>query len=249
MITLDRAHRIWTLTIVNERRRNALTREMVVEIIDAVAEFEADESARVLLLRGAGEAAFCSGADIDELARLARSGRPFVPTLTALYARLLSLPKPVIAVVNGDAVGGGLELALACDFVLVRRGARVGLPELHLAAVPRYGIGLVARLAGRRVAVRLGMLGELVAVEQVPQLATAIVDEGALDGEAQRLAACLAAQSPAALAAVKEIALRASELTLAELAELPSALAAVRAARPCGSVTSASGRPERPASR
>src|SRR5262245_3525020 len=120
---------------------------MVTDLIDAIGRFTTDTRARVLVIRGTGDKAFCAGADLKEMAADSAE-REFVPIMPRLYEWILSCPKPVIAMLNGDAVGGGFEMALCCDIVVARKGARVGLPEARLGMVPRYGAALLARQAG-----------------------------------------------------------------------------------------------------
>jgi enoyl-CoA hydratase/carnithine racemase len=226
MILVDDATPIWTLTISAEPRRNALTRAMVADLVATVDRFEADDTAAVLRLRGAGDAAFCAGADLKEMAT-DDNGRPFVPVMPALYVRVLRSTKPVIAVLNGDAVGGGFELALCCDVVLARSGARVGLPEARIGAAARYGAALLAREIGPHRALAMALFGDLIPIEEVPGVALQIVPAADLDAAADESAARLAELPRPSVVATKRLVRGSHELPLDELVELPEVLEAI----------------------
>lgn len=225
MIHVDDRPPVWTVTIAAEARRNALTRRMVADLLLAVERFEADASARVLTLTGAGSVAFSSGGDVKEMA--ADAGTAFVPVLPIVYERIIGLTKPVVAVLNGDAVGGGFELALACDVIIARLGVRVGLPEVGLGTVARYGTALLARQIGPQGALQLALLGGLHTIEHVTGIAARIVEPDDLAATTDDITRRLAALSPKAVTATKVIARRSAESTIAELVESPEALAAV----------------------
>jgi enoyl-CoA hydratase len=227
MITIAEDNPIWTATIAAEEHRNALTRQMVAVLDDAIGQFEHDDAARVLVIRGAGRVAFCAGADLKEMAA-GELTQVFIPVMPRLYERILSCPKPVLAMVNGDAVGGGLELALCCDIVVARRGVRVGLPEVRLGTVPRFGAALLARQAGAQRALTLSLLGELYRIEDVPCIAALIVASEELEDKTSELANRLAGFGSGALAAIKLIVRGAGENRLSELIDLPAVLAGVQ---------------------
>lgn len=174
--SVDIADGIWLVTIRRPERLNALHPPASFELADIFAEFAADPEARVAILTGAGERAFCAGADLRYLAeghprRLPELG---FAGLTANYQR----SKPVIAAVNGLAMGGGFEIALACDLVIAAEHAYFGLPEARVGLAATAGglhrlprqIGLKPALGmiltGRRVhadeALRLGIINEVV---------------------------------------------------------------------------------------
>jgi enoyl-CoA hydratase/carnithine racemase len=226
VIIADRSP-VWTATIAAEEHRNALTRQMVADLIDAVSRFTTDGDARVLVICGSGRAAFCAGADLKEMAADAVT-QEFVPVMPRLYEQILSCPKPVIAMLNGDAVGGGLEMALCCDIVVARIGARIGLPETRLGTVPRYGAALLARQAGAQAALAIALLGDLRRIEDTTATAALVVPSEQLEKTTYGIADQLANRSGAALAAVKLVVRSANEYNLAELAALPSVAAAIQ---------------------
>jgi enoyl-CoA hydratase/carnithine racemase len=227
MVIIADGSPVWTATIAAEEHRNALTRQMVADLIDAISRFTADGNARVLVIRGAGVKAFCSGADVKEMASNAAES-VFVPVMPVLYERILRCPKPVIAMLNGDAVGGGFEIALSCDIMVARKGARVGLPEARMGMVPRYGAALLARQAGAQSALMAAMLGDLCAIEDLPGTAARVVSHEELENTTYSIADQLASRSYAALAAVKLIVRGADEYRLSELAELPPVVAVIQ---------------------
>ena len=235
MIMVKAGGAVWTATIDAPYRRNALSRQMVADLIATIDRFENDTQARVLVLTGTGERAFCAGGDLKEMAA-EDATRPFVPVMPALYSRLLRCRKVIVAVLNGDAVGGGLELALCCDIVIARRGARVGLPEVRLGTVARYGAALLARQIGPQPALALTMLAELRTVDDVPGIAAFVVDADELAETVDALAERLAALAPLAVAATKEVVRLSAETTLLALVERPIVLAAVGSADRRGAV-------------
>jgi enoyl-CoA hydratase len=215
------------LTIRNEPSRNALTRDMVEATRLAVEDFETDPELKVVVLQGAGAQSFCSGADMKEIAEQASLGQVFVPVLPTLYESLLHLSKPSIAALNGDAVGGGLELALCCDLRIARTGARVGLPEISLGMVPRYGTVLAARVTSAAVALDLALLGELLPVEKSPVgLVSRVARPEEFSKEVLSVATQLAKQSSVAMSGIKHLANGAGTMEIRELVDSPEATAA-----------------------
>ena len=135
-----------TLTLHRPARRNALGRDLVGALSDHLDALRRDPSARAIVVRGAGERAFCAGADLKERRTMAPAEvRRFVDKLRATMSALAAMPKPTIAAINGFALGGGCELALACDLRVMAQGATIGLPETHLGIIP--GAGGTQRLA------------------------------------------------------------------------------------------------------
>jgi enoyl-CoA hydratase/carnithine racemase len=134
------------LTLNRPERANALSRELVEALEAALTAAAADGSWRVCLLAAVGDKAFCAGADLKERAAMSEEQvRSFVPRLQALASQLAGLDRPTIALVQGAALGGGLELALACDLRIAADEATLGLPEVQLGIIP--GAGGTQRLA------------------------------------------------------------------------------------------------------
>ncbi|WP_068157934.1 enoyl-CoA hydratase/isomerase family protein [Rhodococcus phenolicus] len=208
-VAVAREDRVGIITL-DRPAVNAFDEEQTARFAAAVAELGADTGIRALLIRGAGRH-FCGGADIammaswrtapDRRERLAR----FASDLQHALQALSELPKPSIAAITGAATGGGLELALACDFRIAGVSARLGLPEVGLGLLPGAGgTQRLTRIAGPAVATRLVLGAELVDGRQAAQLGIVhwTVD-GDVEGEAMRHAHRLAALPPAAYGAAK----------------------------------------------
>lgn len=139
-----------TLTVNRAQSLNALNSEVLGELECALYELNMDDGVKVVVLTGAGEKAFVAGADIKEMAEMSSfEGHAFALKGQRVMLLMEKMKKPVIAAVNGYALGGGLELALACDFVYASRKARVGFPEVTLGIMPGFGgTQNLARLIG-----------------------------------------------------------------------------------------------------
>lgn len=144
--SLDRCHFAHVLTLQRPEAMNALSLDLITEVIGHLDTVEADATARCLIVTGAGRRAFCAGADLKERRGMSEDqARAAIARIGELIGRVASLPIPVIAAVGGVALGGGLELALACDLRVVSEEAVLGLTETRLAIIP--GAGGTQRLA------------------------------------------------------------------------------------------------------
>jgi enoyl-CoA hydratase len=140
MITVDREGAAAIVTVNRPEAMNALDLEHAETLRDRLAELAADETARVVVLTGAGEKAFIAGADVKYMQGLdVLEARRWGQLGHALGALLETMPKPTIAAINGYALGGGCELALACDLRLASSNARIGQPEIDLGVIPGWG--------------------------------------------------------------------------------------------------------------
>jgi enoyl-CoA hydratase len=163
-ILYQAADGIATVTINRADVLNALSAQTVHELDHALAAAEADDAVRVVIVTGAGEKSFVSGADISELANL----DPIAGVRTAefgqsVFRRLETMGKPSIAAVNGYALGGGCELAMACTIRIASDNAKIGLPEVTLGVIPGYaGTQRLPRLVGRGVAMDLILTGRAI---------------------------------------------------------------------------------------
>jgi len=139
-IIVESVEGITTITFNRPKALNALNSELLAEFAQAVEAVANDEAVRVLVLTGAGGKAFVAGADITELAKLdSLKAKVFINRGLSVINRLTELPIPVIAAVNGFALGGGLEIAMACDFIYAAENASFGQPEIKLGLIPGYG--------------------------------------------------------------------------------------------------------------
>lgn len=211
-LLVDRDGPVVRLTLNRPKALNALNRRLLEELSQALDGIAADDSARVLVITGAGERAFAAGADITEIAALGPdSARAFATFGQSVFARLETLGKPVIAAVNGFALGGGCELAMACTFRVASELAVFGQPEIDLGLIPGFGgTQRLTRLIGRGRALDLTLTGRRITATEAERigLASRVVAPGALHDDAVALAKELAAKAPVAiryvLAAVHE---------------------------------------------
>ncbi len=154
--------KVMIITISRERALNALNRETINELQQLFSYHWSDDAIGAVIITGAGEKAFVAGADIPELADLdVRSGTDLSARGQYLMKSIQNFPKPVIAAINGFALGGGLELAMACDIRLASEKAKLGQPEVNLGLIPGYGgTQRLARLVGRGKAMQMIFTGE-----------------------------------------------------------------------------------------
>ena len=172
-ITTDLTGGIYTITINRPDKLNALNKDVIAELGAAVTEAYGNAEIRSVLLTGAGEKAFVAGADISEFndldaqggASLARRGQHDV------FDKIEACPKPVVAAVNGFALGGGCELAMSCHFRTASEGAKFGQPEVNLGLIPGYGgTQRLTQLVGKGKAMELLMTGDMIGAEEAQNL-------------------------------------------------------------------------------
>jgi enoyl-CoA hydratase len=186
---------------------NALDRPTLEELCERLQELAGDAEAGVLVLTGSGEKAFVAGADIKYMSQLSVEGATAWGELGHRCGQLLeTMPQPTIAAIQGFALGGGCELALACDLRYASPGAKLGQPEINLGIIPGWGgTQRLARVCGLGVAKDLILTGRLVDAEEALRLGLVNgVHEPALD-KARQVAELLASKSPVALAAAKRV--------------------------------------------
>ncbi len=218
-ILVARDAAITTITLNRPKQLNALNQTVIGELNAAFEELGRDDNVRVIILTGAGERAFAAGADIGELAQLQS---PLEARRLALRAHQLGrtmadLRQPIIAAINGFALGGGLELALACDIRLASETAHVGLPEVTLGLLPGWGgTQRLSRLVGPGIAKLLMLTGERVDAAEALRMGIVerVVPQGELLDAATQLATKLAALPPISLAAIKQAVNRGLNMAL-----------------------------------
>ncbi|HTM58246.1 MAG TPA: enoyl-CoA hydratase-related protein [Candidatus Udaeobacter sp.] len=207
---------------------NALNRETLGEIDQAVAQFIDDGAAGALIVTGSGEKSFISGADINELAVLDSRGAEEISRFgQRAVGRLEDSPKPVIAAINGFAFGGGCELALACHIRLASENAVLGLPEVGLGIIPGYGgTQRLPRLIGMGRALELILSGRRVKADEALAigLVQRVVPRDQLLDQATELAAAILKNGPLAVSAALESVRRGLETPLSDALRLESAL-------------------------
>ncbi|MBC7339746.1 MAG: enoyl-CoA hydratase/isomerase family protein [Firmicutes bacterium] len=207
-ILVDREPPLLTIT-VNRPPANALSRATIGEIRQAIDEAAADEEVRVIIITGSGHYIFIAGADVSEFPTLdEQSGRELLEAGHALFTAIETLPKPVIAAINGTCLGGGLELAMACDIRVAVESARFGQPEINLGIMPGWGgTQRLPRLIGKGRAMELLLTGDMIKAPEAQRigLVNRVVPEGELMAQTKNLARKLAAQAPVAMATMKKV--------------------------------------------
>jgi enoyl-CoA hydratase len=199
---------IAAITFNRPKALNALNQTLLAELSKALDDIAGDESVRVLILTGAGEKSFVAGADITELATFsALQAKAFSRAGHAIITKLQELPIAVIAAVNGFALGGGCEIALACDFIYAAENAKFGLPEITLGLIPGFGgTQRLPRLIGANMAKELIFTGKMIAAGEAAQmgLVNKVVAAAALMEEVQKTARDIAAKGRVSLRAAKQ---------------------------------------------
>jgi enoyl-CoA hydratase len=201
-ILVEAADGVATITINRPKVLNALNGQTLDELRRAILAVRHDDGVRCVIITGAGEKSFIAGADINELAvQTPTSGREHARTGQHILDLIENLGKPVIAAINGFALGGGCELAMACTIRLAAETARLGQPEINLGIIPGYaGTQRLARLIGRGRALELLLTGEHVTAAEAHRLGLVnrVVPASELMTEARTLAGALAGKAPVA---------------------------------------------------
>lgn len=191
------------ITINRPDKLNALNRATLEELEQAIAAADGNADLRVLVLTGAGDKAFVAGADINEIRRQsAVEARAFSAMGQRLMSRIQACDKPVIAAINGFALGGGMELALACHLRIASANARLGLPEIKLGIMPGFGgTQRLLRLVGTGRALEMTLSGEPVTAERAEQLGIVnrVVEQAGLTATVMELAEQLSKAAPEAV--------------------------------------------------
>ncbi len=210
---------IYRLTVNRPAALNALNAATLAELGQAIARVAADAGARALLVTGAGEKAFVAGADISEMQALsADQARAFSAEGMRVMHALEALPVPVIALVNGYALGGGCELAMACDWIIASERAVFGQPEVNLGIPPGFGgTQRLTRLVGRARALELVTTARQVKAEEALAigLVTRVVPAAELLEAGFAVARTIAAKAPVAVRLAKQAVQRGQDLDLA----------------------------------
>ena len=206
MVNLERADQIAVVTL-DRPPLNALNEELVVGLASATEELRDDETVRAVVLRSSVEGVFMAGADLLEFDRIAAEPRHAL-AVQDVFTAFAELPQPTVAAINGHALGGGLELALACDFRFLARaeGALVGLPEVRLGLLPGAGgTQRLTHLVGAARATELIMKGLQLSPEEAADAGIVhfLVEPAELDERARDYAVRLARQAPVALRGIK----------------------------------------------
>jgi enoyl-CoA hydratase len=202
-LLLDREGSVAVLTINRPDKRNALNTQTVDELRRAILELKHDDSVRVVIITGTGDKAFVAGADINELAvQSPVGGREHGRTGQHVFGLIEHMGKPVIAAINGVALGGGCELAMACTLRIAADSARLGQPEINLGIIPGYGgTQRLPRLVGKGRALELLLTGDAITADEAWRigLVNRVVPATELMAEVRKVAQALAARAPIAM--------------------------------------------------
>ncbi|HLR80789.1 MAG TPA: enoyl-CoA hydratase-related protein [Bacillota bacterium] len=196
---------------------NALNRTMVEEIVEQAEAFDSDETIRVIVVKG-NDKAFAAGADIEEMLGDTPLSFELLDPF-AVWDRLTAIKKPIIAAVNGFALGGGFELALHCDLIVAGEHAQFGFPEVQLGVMPGAGgTQFLTKAMGHRKALEWIWLGDSMGAEEAKQygIVNRVVAFELVEEEAMELAYRLANQAPIAVRLIKEAVHKAEDLPLME---------------------------------
>ncbi len=208
------------LTLNRPDKLNSLNIELLSDLSAILREVQEDASIRVVVITGAGSKAFAAGADIAELnAQNGTTGKLFAERGQAVFTQIALLGKPVIAAVNGFALGGGCELAMACHMRFAADTARFGQPEINLGIIPGYGgTQRLVRLVGSAKALELILSGDMLSANEAHQLGLVnrVVPSLELLAHTEAFAAMLATKAPFALTACLEATLAANGLSIIE---------------------------------
>lgn len=213
-------HAIGVLKIARPEAMNALNKQVLADLKLLLNDLTLKREIRCLIITGEGEKAFVAGADIKEMEGLSSSqAREMALSGQALFQKIEDLPLPVIACVNGFALGGGLELALACDFIIASKKAKWGLPEVTLGLIPGYGgTQRLVRVTGRAAARRVALSGEMFTADEGLSwgVFTQVVDSADLWATTMKLAETLATRAPLAVGWTKQAINHGHDLSMPE---------------------------------
>jgi len=202
-LLLERDGAVAIVTLNRPKVLNALNNQTLAELSACMATLKADESVRAIILTGSGEKSFVAGADINELATQSPvEGQAHARRGQLIFDAIEQLGKPVIAAINGFALGGGCELAMACTVRLAADTARFGQPEINLGLIPGYaGSQRLPRLVGKGIAMEILLTGDMVSAPRAYEigLVNRVVPAAELMTEAKKLAQALAAKAPIAV--------------------------------------------------
>jgi enoyl-CoA hydratase len=218
-ILLERRDRVAVITINRPEKRNALNIQTRADGAAVLDELRADDSIRVVIITGAGDKAFIAGADIAEFAERTAINQREVMLERSLFNAFDTFPKPIIAMINGYCLGGGCEVALACDLRIASEKASFGQPEINLGIIPGGGgTQRLTRLVGEGKAMELILTGEIIDARTALAigLVNHVVPADQLEARTMEIAGRMAEKSPIALRLAKEAVKLASRSNMDE---------------------------------
>lgn len=227
-LLIERDGAVALVTINRPAKRNALDAQTIAELGHVMHALGADAGVRAVVLTGAGDKAFVAGADINELAaQTPAQAKEHAAAGQRVFGAIEALGKPVIAAINGFALGGGCELAMACTMRIAADSARFGQPEVNLGLTPGYaGSQRLPRLVGRGIALELLLTGDMISATRAYEigLVNRVVPAAELRAAAMALAGTLASKAPIAVQFILELVHHGAEMPMAEAQHLESTL-------------------------
>jgi enoyl-CoA hydratase len=217
-ILVDADGGVAVVTVNRPDKRNALNSQVRSEVVAALDALRGDDSVRVVVFTGAGDKAFVAGADIGEFAQRTPLEQREAMTGRRVFDEIAAFPKPTVAMINGFCLGGGCEMALACDVRVASDAARLGQPEINLGIIPGGGgTQRLPRVVGTGQAMRLILSGEIVDAAEALRIGLVDVVHPAAELRERTLefARGMAAKSPVALRMAKAAVRAAAEMPLA----------------------------------
>jgi enoyl-CoA hydratase len=223
-ILVGREGPVATVTLNRPDKLNALNQQLLAELRQALVTLDGERDVRVAILTGAGEKAFAAGADIAAMAEMtAAEAKAFSDFGHGVTALIEAVHFPVIGAINGFALGGGCEIALACDFLYASDKAKFGQPEVNLGVIPGFGgTQRLARRVGIGRARELCLTGDVIGADEALRigLVNAVVPHAELGAKVNAVAAKIASKGPLAIAQCKRVLLRGMDIPLATAGEL-----------------------------
>lgn len=217
-IIYEKSEGIATITLNRPEALNAFSKEVVEEILHALEDVKSDEDIRVIVLTGAGEKAFSAGADIKAMAGMtALKARELSLMGEKLCVTLENMQKPVIAAINGYALGGGLEVAMSCDLRLASENARMGQTEINIGLIPGWGgTQRLTRLVGMTKAKELVFTGKMIDAKTAEQLGIVnmVVPADKFREIVRQFAIDLALKAPVAIRVAKALITKGADMSL-----------------------------------
>jgi enoyl-CoA hydratase len=217
LVVSDEGH-VRVLRLNRPERRNALSASLIRELAEAALDADEDPGVRVVVFTGTGDAAFCAGADLKDMRAGDDAGRRYRPPMQRferqVFEVILDLRKPTIAALNGSAVAGGFELALACDLRVAHPQVQLGLPETRIGMGANFGSVVLPRLIPQAIALELLFTGEYIDGERAASLGllNRLVAQAEVMPAALQLARTIAGNAPLSVRRVKAMALRMAEM-------------------------------------
>lgn len=227
-LLIERDEAVAIVTFNRPKVLNALNAQTLTDLSDALTALKADDGVRAIILTGAGEKSFVAGADINELAvQTPVQGKEHARRGQQIFDVIEQMGKPVIAAINGFALGGGCEMAMACTIRIAADTARLGQPEINLGLIPGYaGSQRLPRLVGKGIALEIMLTGDMVSAQRAYEigLVNKVVPAAELMAEAKKLAHLLASKAPIAVRYIIEATNQGLNMSFAEGEFLETAL-------------------------